>query len=48
MTYIKRNMYTNESKGHYSKWNMPVAEQWILYDSTFIRYSKSQTHGSGE
>ena len=35
---IKGNMCMNEPRGHYSKWNMPVAEGQIFYDS--IKVSK--------
>ena len=30
----------NEVGGHYAKWNKPVTEGQILYDSTYIKKSK--------
>ena len=30
--------YTDESWGHYAKWNKPVTKRQILEDSTYMRY----------
>ena len=30
----------NEPEGHYAKWNKPVTEGQILYDSTYRKYLK--------
>ena len=37
MTYNKKKCVLNETREHYSKWNMPVAEGQIFYDYTYVK-----------
>ena len=37
---------TDEPWKHYAKWNKPDAKGQKLYDSTYLRYKRSETHGN--
>lgn len=40
--------HMGKPEGCYAKWNKPVTEWQILYDSAYIKYLNSQIHRSRE
>lgn len=42
-THELHNTYKGESKKHYGQWKEPDTKYYILYDSIYVFFKKSQT-----